>query len=94
MHGNKISFIDPEPFNGLTNLITIGLTYNKLTKLDQKALIGLPKLQSISFEGNQINFIDTRAFNELTNLEYISFFENNLTQINPFELYSIFFRTI
>ena len=75
MTNSGIASIDPDAFNGLTNLESIDLDYNQLTTIDPKTFNGLANLIELYLHHNQLTKIAPYTFNSLKSL--VSLFINN-----------------
>lgn len=68
---NRISEIEANAFNGLTNLVELSLQFNQVTTIRRETFVGMPSLQTLHLDENQIGNIEDDAFNlpELIDLD-------------------------
>ena len=78
----KITILDSETFNGLSNLSKISLSLNRIKTINPGIFNELTRLKEIDFNSNEIQVIHPSLFNGLNNLERIIFYNNRIEQIN------------
>ena len=66
---------------GLTNLETLNLSYNKLTALPEDVFDGLTNLEVLALQENRLEALQQDVFDGLTNLEALNLSDNKLTAL-------------
>ncbi|XP_069833811.1 toll-like receptor 3 [Dendropsophus ebraccatus] len=71
---SQISKIHNATFKGLnsTNLISLDISKNSLSQIDDNSFIYLDHLRSLNLEENQVNHLTSGAFNGLSNVTYLN----------------------
>ena len=64
LDSREVVSIDPQTFNGLTNVKILHLNDNEITPIDQETFIGLTNLQTLYLHYNQISSIDVKRVDE------------------------------
>lgn len=81
LDANNKNIKDIIGINYATNLQTLNLNNNQLTKLDSQIFKGLTNLQNLLINNNQLATIDQKAFEGLISLQYLYLSGNQLTNI-------------
>lgn len=81
LEANQIEEIHPNAFQDLTNLETLYLSRNKLTRIDENIFKGLSNLYLLIVNNNEINEIDEFAFSDLSNLGRLDLSHNMIEQL-------------
>ena len=76
-------------FTGLSNLTSLDLCCNKITKLEFGTFDELTSLTYLSLSSNQISDFEPGTFNELSSLTGLSLSSNNLTTLSPLIFYGL-----
>ena len=81
---NSISshLISAETFSGLTGLVTLDLSFNQLSKIDNDIFIRLTSLKELFLHNNQIHRIESKAFSNLIQLEMLDLSHNKISTLN------------
>lgn len=77
-----IDSINPNTFQGLTQLEHLYLDHNMLTKLEDDTFKGLFRLSVLSLSNNEIHTISENIFNGLTSLEWLHLETNHISTFN------------
>ncbi len=81
----NIITIDPETFNGFTNLKTLNLDYNPLIRFNLSTFIELTNLEVLSLAStlahNNTNNISSVVFNGLKSLKSVNLASNNIKKL-------------
>lgn len=64
----KLSRIDREAFNRLSNLVELDLSNNLLASIPSEPFLGIPELRRLVLNGNRIPHIEPKAFSPLRSL--------------------------
>ena len=75
--------IDPNAFQGLTNLNIIDIELNLIEHIEANTFSNLTGLKKIYLSTNHITTINSGAFQGSTNLKIIDLGYNNISNINP-----------
>ncbi|CAC5406158.1 unnamed protein product [Mytilus coruscus] len=78
LQNNRISSLDINIFNGLTQLQRLNLNGNQITSLDENIFNGLAGLQELKLNDNQMTSLDGNIFNGLTALQTLDLAGNVL----------------
>lgn len=73
---------DLDGINLLTNLKSLSLASNRITRIENGDLHGLANLQSLDLSSNGIDRVESRAFEGLTNLADLSLIGNQINRID------------
>ena len=80
---SDIAKIENETFNGLPNLLSLSLHYNRyLETIDHEAFSNLKQLQHLSLSHNFIHSLDNRVFSGLVSLETLNLIENGIESLD------------
>ncbi|CAF3372182.1 unnamed protein product [Rotaria sp. Silwood1] len=74
----------------LTNVVTLNLTSNNISKFPSFMIYNMPSLKNLYFQDNLLTEIPVNAFTDVSSLEIIDFSYNNLT---TFELWALEVKT-
>ena len=72
-----------------TNLVSLNLQLNNISKVSSKSLIGCEHLQKLDLSGNGMVFIDPGAFSYTPNLKELHIHDNKL-ELNSSQSYDMF----
>ncbi|XP_078700288.1 uncharacterized protein LOC144927061 [Branchiostoma floridae x Branchiostoma belcheri] len=74
--------VDPDVFNGLDNIVALGLANNSLTRVPTSALRSLWRLTSLDLSGNEFTTVEYGDFDNLTNIQDLDLSANKLTTVS------------
>ena len=70
--------------HNFSNLLSLKVSYSKITRLEKKLFDGFPMLQSLNVSKNtELKTIDLNAFSNLKNLKYLHLKKNQLSELDP-----------
>ncbi|XP_048870369.1 vasorin-like isoform X1 [Brienomyrus brachyistius] len=80
---NGIEALSPKEFSGLTQLVMLDLSQNKLSELPDEAFKPLASLRNLDLSSNQITHITQDSFSGLVLLERLYLYGNRIQSIHP-----------
>lgn len=83
LKSTKITKLEKKLFDGLSNLVSLQLPFNKLLKsVDHDAFSNLKQLRNLDLSFNCIDSLEKEHFSELVNLETLQLNRNGIKTIN------------
>jgi leucine-rich repeats and immunoglobulin-like domains protein 2 len=79
---NQISTIQDDAFVFTEVSILLDLSFNRLTKINERTFYSLNSLRNLNLSGNQISSIAQDAFKWMSKIEKIDLFNNNLEYLD------------
>ena len=76
-----ITSLSSDDFDGLSNLKTLGLHDNNLSRLPEDIFDGLSNLQELSLYNNDLSSLPEDIFDGLSNLQRLNLHDNNLSSL-------------
>ena len=83
LSNHKITNIEPNTFNQLSNIEYLILSHNKIKNIKPNTFNGLSNLKYLYLRDNEITEIEPNAFNGLSNLHSLFLENNKITKIEP-----------
>uniref|UniRef100_A0A3P9AZF0 Platelet glycoprotein V-like n=1 Tax=Maylandia zebra TaxID=106582 RepID=A0A3P9AZF0_9CICH len=80
---NKLRSLDPDLFEGLTNLTFLNLGRNFIKKLPPTIFHSLTKLQQLILYYNELEFLEAGIFDKLINLVELKLHQNQIASLPP-----------
>jgi len=78
----SITDMEPNLFQGLSNLEFLYLDTNMISKLENNTFKGLTNLTFLDISSNSLNKLESLAFNNLENLKILYLDRNKLTKLD------------
>ncbi len=77
-----IQSVNPDTFQGLTNIRQINFDGNQLTFIDGNIFSGLFNLRVIDLQRNQLSSLSSNLFSSLSKLDQLWFWKNKITSLD------------
>ena len=82
-NNSKLRNINSDSFSGLTNLVNLDLSWNRIAAINQRHFSALANLETLDLSKNRIICIEDNSFSNLKNLKKLELSSNNLPKLNP-----------